>query len=376
LLRLDHGAYSQVGQGSAGTVLVVTRTGLEDGLGLWVTQRESQGYRVVVNAWSERPEPFEITAWIRRFQNGLSSILIAGDCSADFEASSPWDIPSIHRENSYGSFVSDALYGDVDGDGVPEVPVGRLPARNGDQLQKLAAKSLHYEGAGPGKTGHDVIVWAASEQFFNVAVKAVAQVRQKSDADIDIRLVGPEPSEKKAPQTFLALAKRSPAFSIIAAHGSFRSVVSGSRPVSDPEEFRLTGLTVEDVLAFQAPSPSGPLFLLSCDSGQFNLSIEKGLSLAEAFLQADGGPACVIAASGIMEPPTNIRIADALAGQVDKMPQTAGALLLQIQMAILSEKRKEKNSGQQMATLSGIVSESDDILLYNLIGDPTCRIRI
>lgn len=376
LLRFHHDAYSQFVQESKGTVLVATRTGLTDGLQPWIRQRENQGYKVVVNAWTEQPNPSDISAWIGSFTHGLSCILVAGDCSPDPNSKAPWDIPSNRLENSFGVFVSDALYGDLDGDGVPDVPVGRLPARNANQLEQLAAKSLRYERAGLGESGREVVVWAASDQFFTIAGNTVAQLQQHRELNLDIRLVGPGSSKEKAPETFLTLIKRLPIFSVIAAHGSYRSIVSGSRPVSDPQETNASGLTVEDVLSLRAPSPSGPLFLLSCDSGQFNLDIDKGPSLAEAFLQADGGPSCVIAASGIMAPETNIRFGEALLGAASDMPQTAGVLLVNVQRNMFTGMLAENTAGHHVATLSWHAGEGDEILLYNLIGDPTCRVRM
>ena len=35
---------------------------------------------------------------------------------------------------AYGLFCSDSAYGDVNGDGLPEIAVGRLPVRTSDQL--------------------------------------------------------------------------------------------------------------------------------------------------------------------------------------------------------------------------------------------------
>ena len=46
----------------------------------------------------------------------------------------------------------DPLYGDVDGDGIPEIPVGRFPVRTPEEAENLVAKTLAYETIGYSRT--------------------------------------------------------------------------------------------------------------------------------------------------------------------------------------------------------------------------------
>ena len=43
------------------------------------------------------------------------------------------------------TFVSDAIFGDLDHDGIPDIPVGRLPGRTPDAIARLAHKIVAYE---------------------------------------------------------------------------------------------------------------------------------------------------------------------------------------------------------------------------------------
>jgi len=69
---------------------------------------------------------------------------------------------------------ADALFGDLDGDGVPEVPVGRLPVRTHDELARLIAKIVGHDVAGSVPAGVLVADDADSKCDFPAAQRRVA----------------------------------------------------------------------------------------------------------------------------------------------------------------------------------------------------------
>jgi hypothetical protein len=76
-------------------------------------------------------------------------VLVGGD-SYDYKnylgANSLSFIPSLYVPAAGLSFVpADPLFGDVDGDSVPDLPVGRLPVRTSQELAAVVAKTLAYE---------------------------------------------------------------------------------------------------------------------------------------------------------------------------------------------------------------------------------------
>lgn len=61
---------------------------------------------------------------------------------------SPNLLPSrLYREGGHGgySYSTDNLYGDINGDGLMDIPVGRFPAKSTAQLDVMVAKTLAYE---------------------------------------------------------------------------------------------------------------------------------------------------------------------------------------------------------------------------------------
>lgn len=88
---------------------------------------------------------------------GTSHVLLVGGDSYDYKnhlsLGTTSFVPSIYVPT--GPFVSyapaDPLYGDVDADGIPDIPVGRFPVRTDAELHALVAKTLAY-GAGYERT--------------------------------------------------------------------------------------------------------------------------------------------------------------------------------------------------------------------------------
>jgi hypothetical protein len=58
-------------------------------------------------------------------------------------------VPPLMIDNDGGLFPSDNLFGDVDGDGLPEVAVGRIPVLSAAELDAYTAKLAAYESAAP-----------------------------------------------------------------------------------------------------------------------------------------------------------------------------------------------------------------------------------
>src|SRR5205823_14582689 len=58
-------------------------------------------------------------------------------------------VPPLLVRSDSGLFPSDNQLGDVDGDGLPEVAVGRIPVLSAAELDAYTAKLAGYENASP-----------------------------------------------------------------------------------------------------------------------------------------------------------------------------------------------------------------------------------
>lgn len=98
--------------------------------------------------------------------NELRSVLIVGgdvyDYHDNLQLGAVSFVPTLYRET--GRLIKfspvDSLYGDLDGDLVPDVPVGRIPARTLEELQVLLDKSLVFANL----SGDQSAVLAADEK--------------------------------------------------------------------------------------------------------------------------------------------------------------------------------------------------------------------
>jgi hypothetical protein len=76
-------------------------------------------------------------------------VLLAGDGSIDYKDNMGYGsnlVPTKIVSTPYGPFASDTYLADVNGDHIPEMAIGRLPAITGEELQNMINKIKIYEG--------------------------------------------------------------------------------------------------------------------------------------------------------------------------------------------------------------------------------------
>lgn len=232
-------------------------------------------------------------------------VLLVGDATWDYrgyvDAPPPYDVPALMAPVAHGGeTVSDGRLADVDGDGLPQLAVGRWPVRSRSEVRALAARTLAYD--------------------------AVAYHRASA-----VLVDGSEP-------TFARMAER------IWAGGGFPATVhsetsAGAGLAAWPEDVWLgayvghgsldrwgaAGLLTADNLA-RAQRPFPPILLqFTCLTGLFAHPTQPALS--EQLLHLPQGPVAVVAATSLtlsaaQEPfaqrltaalhdPANLRLGDA-----------------------------------------------------------------
>ncbi len=373
----------------ASLYLVVTRGLFAEGLAPWVAHREAEGFQVLVGKWDTVPEPAEISEWIREQAGGLCSyLLIVGDCAAPGEEPPPWHIPSTALVD--GS-PCDGLYGDLDGDGGPDVPVGRLAVRDARQLKTQIAKIRDFESQPLRRDWFRAVVWAGAKGYDVPFQAMLSRVAAMFPDWLDTFVIsGVEDSVFSSylpdqPRTFLDAIAEPAIASLVVSHGGPQWV--------NPAVFegQSVGLSVSGLARLQSARTLGPLILLGCDSGKFNFPSAKGVSLAEAFCAHSCGPVAVVSATGPTSPLTNYLAVQYLSLALRAPPETVGDLFLAVQRRVYDRGRlsmRELASGDKVAeailaavperderesTLPGVVRE--EILRYGLLGDPACPLR-
>ncbi len=151
------------GFGQGADYLVIAAAGLEVAAGDLADHRQGQGLAAMTVSLQDVYDEFNlgvVSPWaIRDFlaftqthwSPAPSYVVLAGDSSFDFKDRLGLGgnlLPSPMISTPEGLFPSDHRIADLAGeDGVPEVAIGRLPARSDAQLAAYVAKLVAYEGS-------------------------------------------------------------------------------------------------------------------------------------------------------------------------------------------------------------------------------------
>ena len=379
----------------AAIYLVLTRDDFTDGLKPWIEHREQQGYNVAVGHWPSAPSAEKMKQWISQtVTKTCSYILIVGDCDGQEGSGASWHMPSHNGSStSVGSskpFITDTLFGDLDGDSVPDVPVGRFPVRNMAQLRTQITKTIAFDNEPVTADWFKTTLWTGAEAYNREMEFVRDQLSRQLPDWLDVMMIsGYEQSAYSGIlsdqcDVFLESICQPSLLSVIVTHGSYRSVTPTAH------EGKPVFLSVEHAQAFHSDIPLAPMFILACDSGTFNLKSPDNISLAEAFLNNSGGPSAVVAATLAIHPLTNYYVARFMNEKLAESPETIGNYLLSVQRELqtLGKQSFIELSGfddvakqfisslgkDKICETRGILSEQ--VLSYNLLGDPALKFSL
>ncbi|GAG23646.1 unnamed protein product, partial [marine sediment metagenome] len=126
-------------------------------------KRSKEGFKTVI---STQP----VAKAIASLPHRNAMLLLIGDDEPGKE-DQPWYIPAQRRKlyrwhaKQARQFASDAAWGDFDGDDVPDMPVGRIPARSLEQLRAVVKKIIAYETRPPSIDDLRLPVWAGAPGY-------------------------------------------------------------------------------------------------------------------------------------------------------------------------------------------------------------------
>lgn len=367
-----------------GPYLVVTRPMFLRAVAPLAGYRRAEGLGVVVSA-----EPVDQA--IRSCGVRPAMILLVGDDQGTESSREPWFLPARRagfyrwRSTQRQDIPSDALWGDLDGDGLPDVPVGRLPVRTAAQAAALVAKIISYESRPPSLEDLTIPIWAGSGQWGSAADLLAGALLTGGLERLAPRWVQPWIIFGSADSPFchwpLAQARafqdqfrRGGALIFLIGHGTRRHFYS--------MDFggRMIGYDAAAASATLAEgTPAGPMVILACYCGDFAGSDD---CLAEALLKAPGGPVAVIAAATESHPLPNYFSAQAVAAAWGQGHRRLGEFWLAAQRDAyraqnpLIEAMLAEVEGTLEARIDTDRLRRDQMLLYALLGDPATRLKL
>ncbi len=282
--------------GPDGELAVIAPRSFFDALGPYVAARRAAGWSVdlidLEDVYDEmtfgQPSALAITRLIkvRREREAAKTryLLLVGDASFDprnFLGKNRGDVvPTGLFDSAAFETASDDMLADLDGDGVPEVAVGRWPVREIPEVEALVARTLAFDGRTPFERGSLVVAGADANFSYADSARQTARVLPGAVRIVDAAGTGVAKDE------LLAAWAEGPSFVQYFGHGSV-GVWTGLLSAAD----------VPLLAASAAAGRTAVVSSMTCLNAFFHDVYQE--SLAELLLAAPGGPVAVWGSSSL-----------------------------------------------------------------------------
>ncbi len=380
-------------------VAVVVSPPLREAMEPWIRYRQGQGHEVALVA-GNRSVP-AICEDLRAIAQGgrLRYVVLVGDADpamyTDPEVLARC-VPTGYAEAKvnvlWGSephIATDNPYGDLTGDGVPELAVGRLPADSPSELQRIIAKTLAYErSANFGAWRRQVNVVAGVGGFGWLAdsvLESAARyfLTQKVPAEYAVSITHASwrspfsPDPRQFHDTTLRRLNEGSLFWVYIGHG----YPYGLDEVQTPGgTFHILANDDAEKLA-GAHAPPIALFL-ACYTGAIDAWED---CLAERMLAQVGGPVAVVAGSRVTMPYGLTMLSTGLIDECfHRQATTLGEALLAAKQRMMAKPDPADAQRAMVDAVARAISpapnqlaeeRAEHVLLMNLLGDPLLRLR-
>jgi hypothetical protein len=317
-------------------------------------------------------------------------LLLVGDDEPGQEKS-PWFLPAKRRKLYRWrnvqplEFPSDAAWGDLDGDGIPDIPVGRIPARTRAQVELVVQKILAFETQPPTVADLQMTVWLGSPEY-SATINAMASglgvaiIQTRGPQWLRSWLVSGNPSDPfcgwppDQPARFTRQMKQGGILSVLMGHASadaFYSMQFAEKPIfytaDDAARELITG------------PPVPPMVFFSCESGNFS---RPKPCQTKSLLFLPGGPVATIGATTESHPLPNYFSGACLLASLGGREKRLGTIWLGAQRQ--ASRARDLVMEMMLRDLEGSLEKEinveklrrDQMLMYALLGDPATRLRL
>ena len=249
-------------------------------------------------------------------------------------------VPTKLVDTAYLETASDDTLADFDGDGLPELAMGRLPVRTAAEAATVVSKIINYV---PGNAGQEALLIADRTDGFNFAA-ANRQVRALLPETLAVEMIerGEQATETVRNQILTSLNRGQLLVNYI-GHGSV-------------ERWAGAGLLTSADASTLTNGQRVPLMVLMTCLNGFAQDVYTE-SLAEALLKAEqGGAVAVWASSGLTEPEQQALINQELYRQLFGAQQNVTV-------------------GEAVRAAKAATADADVRRTWMLFGDPAQRLR-
>lgn len=368
----------------------------------WVDYRREQGYvisivRPQVSAAGIREVIKDVSA-----TQDLKAVVLLGD-SPTFSRGKmgefkPEHVPTFYSQAKvnvlFGSepeIASDLPYGDLNDDGIIDVPVGRVPAIDKDQLAAYVRRVLQYEQGYQTVEGKRDIHFVAGVGGFGPAIDGVLTtvtrkfIRQGIPGSFRVTMTQASWQSPFCPDPFnfgqhtIDRLNDGGLFWIYMGHGLReqldRIVVPNAQPISIMKQESLAGISIKGL-------PPVCIFL-ACYVGAFD---SQQPCIGEQLVMHDKGPVAVYAASRVSMPYAMSVMGDGMLRQCFRLrEENLGNVVVAAKQSLVAPQSADRTANRQLLdSLAGTLSPAPDLLkeecaehalMFNLLGDPLLRLN-
>jgi hypothetical protein len=236
------------------------------------------------------------------------------------------------------SLCTDATFGDLDGDGCPDIAVGRLPAKSPTELERMLERSILYESAAPGPWNDTVHVTAGVGGFGVIADTAIETVTRRFLTEgipdhFRLQMTYASctssycPNPLKLRESYIDRINQGGLFWVYIGHGSvthldYMQAGNAWLPIGE----------ADDAGRFHIRSRPPIAVMLACFTGAYDANVD---CFAERLLAQEAGPVAVIAGSRVTMPYGLSQLASEMINGCfrDRIP-TLGEVVLQAKRRI------------------------------------------
>ena len=377
--------------------LVVCPTEFRPALKEWEAFRAAQGHTIrVVAPPATSKQLQEVVRGVAR-SGELKYLLLIGDvpgaralASSSARTTIPTNYLAAKVNVRFGStlqIASDIPYADIDGDNVPDLAVGRIPADTPAELATVVRKSLRYEQLTDHGTWERRLNIASGKGGFGPVTDAIIEaaarqvITQNVPAEYETRHIFPQAAVKGTVRASFAVQAQQQL-----SEGSLAWVYLGhGQPTELDRVPTATGsesiLSVGDVPKLRCSGHSPLAVLVACYTGAMDASRD---CLAEELLVAEEGPVAVIAATRVSMPYGNTVLGcELLRACFRDRPLHLGDTLRLAEQRTLAPRADDNLRASLDSMAAGIspapvdleAERREHVLMYHLLGDPLLHLR-
>lgn len=375
--------------------LVICPIDLQPGLANWVEYRRRQGHRIRVQP------PSSTAVGIRRQVRSmarlghLQHLVIVGDAAdprLPAQRLVPTDYVPAKVNVHFGSepeISSDNTYADLDGDGVPDLTLGRITVDSNDELRRYVQRVIEYESGGAAGDWMRRMNFVAGVGGFG---QLVDRMIEQSTKRIITDLVPPAyetsmtygswsspycPNPERFSDTAIERFNEGCLFWCYIGHGSQRRLDRVMLP-----DRRCEILDCERVRMLNARQGAPIAVFLACYTGAIDGPED---CLSEEMLRQPQGPIAVISSTRVAMPYAMALLSlELLDGYFHGSSETLGQLMLEAKQKLVRNPERPDRYRQLVEAMGQAFSPKPELLdaerrehvhLMHLWGDPLLRLQ-